>query len=269
MLALLWVCFAAHVVSAQAGRDWILEGERLADGRSLLVDCGKRTRATGNVFLVEADGTLVHTWQRQLFYPHNAQLLSQGRLLVSDTKNNRALILDPGGNILWDTSTLSLSDGSQFNYLNDVELLENGNFLISDFDNHRVVEMDRRGNILWQFGETGVPGAGGTHLRGPHSPERLPNGNTLIADAHNDRVVEIDPQGNLVWWFGPRVFDASGNVVGELDDVRDVDVDAQGNYVVADYKNSRIVVVDRNRQFVRSFSTLQPPYDVDPLPNGN
>lgn len=132
-------------------------------------------------------------------FAHGAEILG-GKVLISDTGNDRVIIIDKeSGEIIRDSSSVELSDGSSLNYPNDADFIGEDRILITDRNNHRVIEIDLNGNILWQFGETGIPGSDSMHLRFPHNADRLPNGDTIICDSENNRILEVDPNGNVVW----------------------------------------------------------------------
>ena len=250
---------------AQALGTHFIEAERLADGRTLMVDAGDKSAVLGAILMVDADGTLHHSWQRAFHYPHSAEFVNESDILVTDTKHDRVLVIAPDGTMLWNSRFVEpFSDGSVLDYPNDATLLANGNLLISDMNNHRVLELGLGGKVHWQFGITGESGLDGIHLNNPHSPERLSNGNTLIADALNNRLVEVSPAGQLVWEIGPNL--SNGYV---LNSPRDIDLLANGDLAVAAFHNQDVLVIDRQGQIKRRLSFNLTPYDVDILANGN
>jgi len=164
--------------------------------------------------------------------------------------------------------------------------------IVSDRENHGFVEIDKEGNIVNNFN--------GTYLfekdrRFDKSLdiERLSNGNTLIVyytgnplkdgiTALSSIVAEINPAGELVW-----------NYSGELLFVHDADKLPNGNILITDTGNDRVIEVTRTGyivwewkasywvqhienvtrfgEFVNSttFGVLHYPNDVQRLPNGN
>ena len=99
------------------------------------------------------------------------------------------------------------------------------------------------------------------------SPRSAPGGGLYIADIGNAKLHYVNPVGELVWSYGRR-----GEGPGELLEVRVMDVDAQGNAIIIDNPNRRIVTVGPDGSLVSEFS---PPKEVGytsavaALDNGN
>ena len=84
------------------------------------------------------------------------------------------------------------------------------------------------------------------------SPRRAPGGGLYIADIGNAKLHHVNPAGELVWSYGRR-----GQGPGELLEVRVFDVDAQGNAVIIDNPNRRVVQVGHDGSLLREFSLPQ------------
>ena len=108
--------------------------------------------------------------------------------------DNRVLLVDPGGNIVWQYGQFGVT-GSGPDELNapvQATWTPKKTVFITDQGNQRVIEVDMKKNILWQYGTTGVAGSGFDQLNSPNSAELLANGDILIADEGNNRVIEVD-----------------------------------------------------------------------------
>lgn len=235
--------------------------DRLENGNTLVTDGGFIGPGTsGGVFEITPEGECVWHMQGSVKAAHNGDLLPCHSVIISDTKNDRVVIMDSLGNITWNTDDLTLSDGSHLNYPNDANMIEpGGTRLITDRDNHRIFEIDAVGNVVWQFGVTGVPGCDDTHIRAPHNGDRLPNGNTIFSDSENNRILEVTPDGQIVWQYSTG-----------LSWPRDGDRLDNGNTLIVDTHHNRIVEVDSLGSLVWEFSEgIQIPYDADRLDNGN
>jgi hypothetical protein len=257
---------------------------------------------------VNQEGNVIWSFDQGLSWAHNADRLPDGHTLISDTGRDRVIEVDAEGNIVWNSRDVTLSDGSHLHYPNDANWLPDDHFLITDRDNHRVIEIDRDGTIVWQFGEAGVPGSDATHLNGPHNADRLPTGNTIIADSENKRVIEVTPDGTIVWEYPPayqhtqqdgrrsltepmsprsetfgdqwsRVSprsetfgDQGGDQGGGADALnwpRDADRLPNGNTLITDSRNNRVIEVTRAGQIIWQYTDLNLPYDADRLANGH
>jgi len=237
----------------------LADSDLLSNGHLLITDAGPNLVDEGSgIYEIDRFGEIVWSYTTGLAWAHNADLQTNGNVIISDTGHNRVIIINESGNTLWDTDDIALSDGSQLQYPNDANLLANGNRLITDRDNHRVIEITETGNIVWQFGETGIPRNDSSHLFGPHNADRLANGNTIIADSVNRRIIEINPEGDIVWEYADS-----------LSWPRDADRLTNGNILINDSNNYRIIEVTTNGQIVWEHTFTGISYDSNRLPSGN
>lgn len=185
---------------------------------------------------------------------------------VSGCPDNRVLIVDHGGDILWQYGKAGIT-GSGPNELNTpVHSLFLTSFphhpgahvLITDQGNQRVILVNLRHKIVWQYGTTGVAGDGPNQLSNPNSAEVLENGHILIADESNNRVIEVKPNLQIV-----RQFTAMGTVNGAAFASRL----GNGDTLITDSNNNRIVEVDGNDHVVWQYLTnTGPGSNPTPLP---
>jgi len=239
----------------------MMEVARLDNGNTLVTDGGFIGPGwSGGVFELTPAGNCVWFVQRTIRWAHNGDMLPGHHVIISDTKNDRVVIMDSLENIVWNTDDISFSDGSHLNYPNDANMIDgSNNRLITDRDNHRVFEVDSIGNVVWQFGITGVPGNDNTHIRGPHNGDRLSNGNTIFSDSENNRILEVNQAGQIIWQY------TSG-----LSWPRDADRLDNGNTLIVDTNHNRIIEVNSSGTIVWQYSQgVQIPYDADRLLNGN
>jgi hypothetical protein len=231
----------------------------LDDGNLLVTDGGGPGNPTSSgVFEIDRNGNILWAHTAGLNWAHNADKRPNGNVIISDTGNDRVIIIDQAGTLLFSSDDITLSDASTLDYPNDANLLPGGNLLITDRDNHRVIEIDPTGNIVWQFGLTGQPGGGPVRLNGPHNADRLTNGNTIIADSDNNRIVEVSPVGEIVWAYGTG-----------LNWPRDADRLVNGNTLINDSNNSRIIEVTFGGTVAWEYAVPELSYDSDRLPGGN
>ncbi|MBU0491042.1 MAG: hypothetical protein KKA73_25270 [Chloroflexi bacterium] len=231
--------------------------ERLPNGNTLITDTGGAfyTATDASVMEVDASGAIVWQYVGDLVFPHSAERLADGTTLISDTSNNRVLIVDAGGSIVWSSDswgggTGELSDGSHLLYPNDAEQLDNGHLLITDRNNDRVVEVDDNGQVAWAW----------TGLNRPHNADRLSDGHTIVSDSENNLIIEVDAQGNEVWRYGGE---------GLLYWPRDADRLDDGNTLITDTRNDRVIEITPEGTVVWEFKGLSLPYEADRLANGH
>jgi DNA-binding beta-propeller fold protein YncE len=106
-----------------------------------------------------------------------------------------------------------------------------------------------------QASDTGITAVYENQLGGPlhydiypSGIDMGPDGNIVIADTGNDMVKKYTRAGTLVWAVG-----GFGYGVGQFYEPRDVAIDSANNVYVVDTRNSRIVKLDANGNWVKSW----------------
>ncbi len=114
-----------------------------------------------------------------------------GDLLIADRGNNRILMVDPTGRILWRYP--SRPGQRRLFFDDDTFFGDHGHKIISNQeDNHSIVEIAYpSGRVVWQYGHPGVRGSAPGYLNTPDDAYLLRNGLVIVADAYNCRVLEI------------------------------------------------------------------------------
>jgi hypothetical protein len=177
--------------------------------------------------------------------------------------DNRVLLVDRGGNIVWQYGQFGVTGfgPDQLNTPVQNTYLPNGHVLITDQGNERIIEVRRNDNaIVWQYGENGVVGIGPNQLSNPNAAELLANGNILISDENNNRAIEVThtTPSQVV-----ATFTARGTVSG----VAFASRLPNGNTLLTDSNNARIVEVEPNDTAVwEYFTNARPGSNPSPLP---
>lgn len=117
-----------------------------------------------------------------------------GYILIADRGNNRVLVVDPQGRIVFLYPTPEdLSKGRRLVYNDDTFVVPGGQALIAnEEDNHAVVQMNLADHSLQVlFGHPGEAGSDSTHLRTPDDAYALPDGSFTVADAYNCRILFV------------------------------------------------------------------------------
>jgi hypothetical protein len=140
----------------------------LPDGGLLVTEIG------GWIDRLDARGRLVWSVRSPVYYPSDAQLLPNGRILVcSFTYPGRIVEMTPGGTVTW-----SFGASSGPNLLDKPSLavrLPNGLIGANDDYGDRVILIDpRTRRIVWQYGHTGVASAAPGYLSKPDGIDFLP-----------------------------------------------------------------------------------------------
>ncbi|MHA1890935.1 MAG: aryl-sulfate sulfotransferase [Promethearchaeota archaeon] len=242
-----------------------LDSEYLNNGH-VLVTSG--TSNDGRVVEYDQFGKVVRSFYRveggALKWPHDADMLDNGNLLITDTRNDRVIEVDSNGNLVWEWNVWDYFDVSDArdgtSHVNDADRLPNGNTLISVRNLDTVVEVNPKGDVVWMYGRM----ANSSEILGQHNPTRLTNGDTLICDSEHNRLVEINLTGNITWTYNPT--QPYGHPLGW---VRDADLLPNNHVLIGDgYKFindiSRILEINKETgDILWELETPNPIYDVD------
>jgi len=193
---------------------------------------------------------------------HDATMLPNGNVVVSDMEYERVVEVNPDGEIVWQWNASSHYEApddptrTDWLHINDVDHIGDGRFLVSVRNANQLVVVDREEGVVEVVNEDGDPAV----MSRQHNPQYLGPDRILVADSENDRVVELRTDDTGEWdvdWQLRRV----GGV--PLDWPRDVDLLPSGNLLITDSLNNRVVEVTRNGTLVWSKSTRPIPYEAD------
>jgi outer membrane protein assembly factor BamB len=116
-----------------------------------------------------------------------------GDVLIADRSNDRLLVVDPQGRIVWrfpqpgDSRTLPLPDDAFFS--------SDGRQIVAteeDVDAVSVIDVASH-RIAWRYGAVDAPGSGADRLAHPDDAMLLPDGSILLADIENCRLLLLHP----------------------------------------------------------------------------
>lgn len=239
--------------------DWPAGVERLPNGNTLITDAGYWSGQGSEIIEVDLLGNIVWSYNKDLRFAHSAKLIPGGNILVTDTSNNRILLINRDAKIVlsseeWGDGTGKLSDGSKLFYPNNAHQLPTGHFVITDRNNDRVIVVDKAGKIIRSF----------TGLKHPHNGKVLVNGNLLFANSDANMVQELDPNGNVIWSYG----DGRPEILNWPRDANRLD---NGNTLITDSKNHRVLEVTPECEIAWLYQMEKRGhlYEADRLPNGN
>ncbi|MGO8684186.1 MAG: hypothetical protein ACLQUT_06360 [Thermoleophilia bacterium] len=247
--------------------------------------------------------------------PFSAQRLSNGDTLITDRGACKVIEVNQAKQIVWQyggpPSPIDAPPG--INQLADpfsAVRLANGNTLIcdnkggnrvievrdSDYDPSKPDDGYTAASIVWQYGVTGKPGGGPGEVNSPRSAYMMANGDVLICDGAtqsagdgSNRVIEVRTsdydatQPNDGWTAGSIIWqiDATHPLQGgagssTLNDPNQALPLANGNVLITDGGNNRVIEVNQERQVVAEFGPktvagyvpLQAPRGASLLPDG-
>ncbi|HLX34432.1 MAG TPA: PQQ-binding-like beta-propeller repeat protein [Candidatus Limnocylindrales bacterium] len=150
--------------------------------------------------------------------------------------------------------------------------------LIADRGNGRIIAVSNAGQILWQFPRTKADLPSG---QGFSADDAFidPSGKTIVANDEFHEVIDrIDiATGRIVWQYGR--YNSPGPAIGQLNTPDDAYPLANGNIIVADIRNCRILEIAPDKTIVRTWGrtrvcidnaghTYGEPNGDTPLPDG-
>ena len=291
----------ARLVAAdpRARTEWVYDG----DGASWFYDVDPLPN--GNLLVVSPDrnGTLVYeldpesrerVWSRRLPIrdTHDVDRLSDGRLVVAamresdgQTSRDRVFVYDPTTNeTTWEwyfrDHFSAETDGGideDWTHVNDVDPIGDGRLLLSPRNFDQVLVVDRTtGDIVMRLGSDNRYDT----LAEQHTPDYLVSDEgtptRLVADSGNDRVVECayedretsetsQADGEAVDGEWVRVW----SLAGSLNWPRDADRLPNGNTLITDSLNHRVIEVTPEGEVVWEYYATWGPYDAERVAHGD
>ncbi|MGZ4242014.1 MAG: outer membrane protein assembly factor BamB family protein [Actinomycetota bacterium] len=154
-----------------------------------------------------------------------------------------------------------------------------GRLLIADRGNNRLVLVDAQKHVLWAFPSRSMPAPpGGFYF--PDDAFFTDHGSALIVnEEENHMIVRLSfPAGRVLWTYGHP--GRAGSAAGYLNQPDDAYLLANGNVIVADASNCRVLTIDHRKRVVGQIGragycahnpprALAYPNGDTPLANGN
>ena len=126
-------------------------------------------------------------------------------LLIADRGNDRLLVLDDTGQIVWryPSPETPVHPGG-FYFPDDAFFARQGTVIISNQeDNETVVQLAYpSGRVIWSYGHPRQAGSGPGYLNNPDDAYLLKNGDVAVADPKNCRVLVLSPAGPVLNQIG-------------------------------------------------------------------
>ena len=268
--------------SRQGSNAWFFDVDPLDNGNLLVV-----SPRSGETVIYELNPeTEERVWERTLPFEdtHDADMLSEDELVIghmrawnetSEVSNDEVVIYNlTTDEITWrwrlrDHYPNSTDGGmnADWSHLNDVDQVGEHRLLLSPRNFDQAIVIDRRTDeIVRRLGQDDDYSV----LNEQHNPDYFTGEDgtptMLVADSGNDRVVEyayLNGSWEQTWVVG----------ADSLQWPRDADRLPNGNTLITDSLNKRVVEVDRNGTAVWSVDTSGPsgpniPYEADRLPYG-
>ena len=264
--------------SRQGTDAWFFDVDPLPNGNLLVV-----SPREGNTLVYELDPeTKEREWERLLPYEdtHDIDMLNDTALAVSHMRGwNESRGVSTDELLVYNLTTDSVTwrwryrdhypdstDGGQdddWTHSNDIDPVGDDQFLASPRNFDQVILVNRTTKeIDLRLGEDG------NHeiLNEQHNPDFLRGADgtptILVADSHNDRVVEYaytDGTWTRTWEVG----------TGQLNWPRDADRLPNGNTLITDTLNHRVIEVTPTGEIVWEYYATWGPYDAERVAHGD
>lgn len=193
-----------------------------------------------------------------------------GYLLIADRGNDRILIVNPQGQIVFRYPTAEdLAKGRKLIFDDDTFVEPGGQALITnEEDNHAVVQVtlaDHSMQVL--FGHPGEPGSDRTHMHTPDDAYMLPDGSFTVADAYNCRILFVRAHA-IIRQFGSSAV-CRHEPPSYLGPVNGDTPLPGGGVLVSEVQGSWIDDISASGRLVYAFKApVSYPSDPQPLPGG-
>ncbi len=195
----------------------------------------------------------------ELHWPMGLALDHEGNLFIADRYNHCVRKVDTSGIISTVAGTGAYGysgDGgpateARFEYVDDVAIDNEGNLLIADSGNNRIRKLDASGIVTTVVG-TGawycLGGDGGPAteaiINSPHGMVVDNQGNLFFSDTGNECIRRVDNCGIIATISGPGPYAYLGDddtaIEAGFINPRGLEIDSQGNILVADCGHNRI-----------------------------
>ena len=182
---------------------------------------------------------------------------SNGKSYVVDQDNHTITVWDQNGTFLRRFGTHGSGDGQLSNPA-DIEVTQNEIYVVEK-GNHRVQVFDKNGTYLRKWGSYGT---GQGELRTPLSITLGFNGSAVdevfVADWDNHGVQVYDENGTFKRFIG-----GNGSANNQFNFASGVAIGPDGLLYAASRNHNKIKVFETNGTYVRSFTTIAHPSDID------
>jgi len=198
---------------------------------------------------------------------HDAEMLPSGELLIADMEYERIFKVNPETDertYIWNASDY-YSDvpedptRTDWLHINDIDRLSEDRYLVSVRNKNQLLLIEN-GEVVEVVNEDGSRKT----LFKQHNPQWLSPSAIVVSDSENDRIVELHKK-NGRWQVAWAISVVNGV---QLDWPRDADRLPNGNTLITDSANNRVVEVTAQGAVVRSYQIGGVPYEADRLPDG-
>jgi len=122
-------------------------------------------------------------------------------LLIADKRNNRLIVIDPQGRLVWQFPRPGdLATGQTFLIPDDAFFSPDGNYIVATQEDDfaiRIIDVATH-RIVGSYGHPGIHGSAVGYVWNPDDAMMLPDGDLITADIKNCRVIVVSPSAQIV-----------------------------------------------------------------------
>lgn len=162
-----------------------------------------------------------------------------GNVIVADRRNNRVQVFFPDGSCKLMFGEKGSGNG-QFDLPAGISTDPQNRIVVVDKDNHRIQIFTAAGNFVLKFGSYGKDCG---QFQYPWDVAINSKGEMLVTDSRNHRVQLFNPDGHFISRFCFDGVNHSRSLKG-LTTPRGVCFTPQGDVIVSDFENHRLLLID-------------------------
>lgn len=194
-----------------------------------------------------------------------------GGLLIADEGNNRLIVVDDAGKILWLFPVAgSLPPGEAFSADDAFIAPDHKTIVANEEGNQVIVRIDiATRKVVWEYGTFGQSGSGPGQLWNPDDAYPLANGDITVADIKNCRILEIAPNKQIVKQWGQTgvCVDNAPQTYGQPNGDTPL---PDGGMLITEIYGARLVRLSKDGKVLFDIHVpLHYPSDAQLLPNGD
>lgn len=179
-----------------------------------------------------------------LYKPSCVTSDSTGKIYVTDTAQDRAVVYSPEGDFLF-----GIGKKGRFEQPSGIAVNEKvGRIYIVDTRKHHVSVFDMKGEYLFDIGKRGVRDG---EFNFPTFIAIGPEGKVHVVDTFNFRVQIFDPEGKFVFKFG-----TIGDMPGQFNRAKGIGIDSEGNIYVVDAAFNNVQIFNDKGQLLLFFGKI-------------
>lgn len=194
-----------------------------------------------------------------------------GGLLIADEGNNRLVVVNDSGAIIWQFPVAgSLPPGETFSADDAFISPDHKTIVANEEGNQVIVRIDiATEKVIWEYGTFGKSGGGPGQLWNPDDAYPLANGDITVADIKNCRILEIAPDKQIVKQWGRTgvCVDNAPQTYGQPNGDTPL---PDGGMLVTEIYGARLVRLSKDGKVLFDIHVpLHYPSDAQLLPDGN